>query len=83
MTNPPTFQSLRIFNLVDSRSGNFTRTPEGSEVDELESMYLLAEWLAWAQTNHLLTNKRYVELSCYLDTIPTVGEYFRILSKGA
>jgi hypothetical protein len=69
--------------MVDSRRGNFTRTPEGSEVDELESMYLLAECLAWAQTDQLITNNRYAELSCYLDTIPTVGEYFRILSKAA
>jgi hypothetical protein len=83
MTNPLTFQSLRIFNLVDTRSGDFTRTPDGSEVDEVESMYLLAEWLAWAQKKQLITNNRYVELSCYLDTIPTVGGYFRILSKGA
>jgi hypothetical protein len=83
MTNPRTFQSLRIFNLVDSRSGNFTRWPEGSEVDELESTYLLAEWLAWAQKNQLIANNRYVELSCYLDTMPTVGGYARLLSKGA
>ena len=83
MTSPLTFQILRIFNLVDSRSGNYTRTPEGSEVDELESMYLLAEWLAWAQKNQLLDNKRYLELSCFLNTIPTVGEYLRILSEGA
>jgi hypothetical protein len=51
MASPLTFKNLSIFNMIDSRSGHFTRTPEGSEVDELESMYLLAEWLAWAQTN--------------------------------
>jgi len=83
MTNPLTFESLRIFNLVDSRSGQLTRTPEASELDELESLYLLAEWLAWAQKNELVSGARYFELSCYLDTIPTVGGYFRILSKGA
>ena len=81
MTSPLTFRSLSIFNLVDSRSGKFTRAPEGSESDELESMYLLAEWLAWAQKKQLLSNKRYVELSCYLDTIPSVGEYVRVSSK--
>jgi hypothetical protein len=83
MTNPLTFESLRIFNLVDTRSGHLTRTPEASEVDELESLYLLAEWLAWAQKKQLVSCARYLELSCYLDTIPTVGGYFRILSKGA
>jgi hypothetical protein len=74
MPNPLTFESLRIFNLVDTRSGQLTRTPEASEMDELESMYLLAEWLAWAQKNQLVSYSRYLELSCYLDTIPTVGE---------
>jgi hypothetical protein len=83
MTNPLTFASLRIFDLVDTRSGHFTRTPEASEVDELESLYLLAEWLVWAQKNQLVSCARYLELSCYLDTIPTVGDYFRSLTKGA
>ena len=72
-----------MLNIVDTTSGNYTRTPEGSEVDELESMHLLVEWLAWAQTKQLLDNRRYLELSCYLNTIPTVGEYLRILSEGA
>ena len=83
MSSPLTFKSLSILNLADSSSGNYRQTPEGSEVDELESMSLLAEWLAWAQTNQFLTNKRHLELSCYLDTIPTVGGYVRLLAKGA
>jgi hypothetical protein len=82
MTNPLTFESLRIFNLVDTRSGHLTRTPETSEVDELESLYLLAEWLAWAQKNQLVSCARYVELSCYLDTIPTVGTILGFCGKG-
>ena len=76
-----TFKNLSIFNLIDNASGNYTRTPEGSELDELESMYLLVEWLAWAQKNQLVDNKRYRELSCYLNTLPTVGEYLRSLSE--
>ena len=51
MTSLLTFKNLSILNLVDTSSGNYTRTPEGSELDELESMYLLTEWLAWAQKN--------------------------------
>ena len=38
-----TFKNLSILNIVDNTSGNYTRTPEGSELDELESMYLLVE----------------------------------------
>ena len=60
--------------MVDSSSGNYIRTPEGSEVDVLESMYLVAEWLVFAHTNKLITNQIYLELLCYLDSIPTVGE---------
>jgi hypothetical protein len=81
MTNPLTFKNLSIFNLVDKDSGHLTRTPEASEADELESMYLLVEWLAWALKSQLLTEKRFVELSWYLHTIPTVGEYLRVLSN--
>ena len=78
--NTLTFKNLSILDLVNSQ-GTYTRTPEGSEVDELESMYLLVEWLTWAQKNHLLDDKRYLALSCYLNTIPTVGEYLRSLSE--
>ena len=81
MTSLVTFKNLSMFNIVDNTNGKYTRTPEGSEVDELESMYLLVEWLAWAQKNQLLDNKRYLELSCYLNIIPTVGEYLRSLSE--
>jgi hypothetical protein len=81
MTNPLTFKNLKIFNLVDNDSGHLTRTPEASEVDELDSLYLLVEWLAWALKSQLLTDKRYVELSGYLHTIPSVGEYLRVLSN--
>ena len=49
MTNLLPFKNLSILNVVDNTSGKYTRTPEGSEVDGLESMYVLAEWLAWAQ----------------------------------
>ena len=81
MTSLLTFKNLSLFNLVDTISGNYSRTPEGSEVDELESLYLLAEWSAWAQKNQHVDNKRYLELSCYLNNIPTVGEYLRSLSE--
>ena len=76
-----TFKNLSVFNLVDNADGKYTRTPEGSELDELESMYLLVEWLVWAQKNQLVDNKRYLSLSCYLNTIPSVGEYLKNLSE--
>ena len=76
--------TLKMFNLFDTinqETNTFIRTPEPSEVCELESMYVLADWLYWASLNNLVSQERYINLSKYLNTIPTVGEYFRILSN--
>ena len=77
--NKLTFKNLSILDLVNSQ-GNYTRTPEGSEVDELDLMYELAEWCFWAGRNNLITKERYTNLAKYFNSIPSVGEYFRNLS---
>ena len=43
--------TLKMFNLFDTinqETTTFIRTPEPSEVCELDSMYSLADWLYWA-----------------------------------
>ena len=70
------FQNLRLHNIVNGE-GIFTRTPEGSELDELEARYRLADWLFWASTEGNISDKQYVRYGNYLDTIPLVGDYFR------
>jgi hypothetical protein len=59
------------------KTGTCSRTPEGSEVDELESMYVLADWWLRASKNQLFSNGRCTGLASHLDNKPSVGEYFR------
>ena len=74
-------KNLKLFDIINKETTNFIRTPEPSEAGELESMYLLADWLYWASLNNLVSQERYIELSKYFNTIPSVGEYFRMLSN--
>ena len=66
---------LQLFGIIDKESNTFVGTPEPSEACELESMYLLADWLHWAYLNNLVTQERYIDLSTYLNTIPSVGDH--------
>ncbi len=59
--------------------GNFMRTPEASELDELEARYRLADWLYLASTEGNISDKQYIRYGKYLDTIPLVCDYFRFL----
>ncbi len=70
------FHNLRLHNIVIGE-GNFTRTPEASELDELEVRYRLADWLYLASTEGNISDKQYIRYGNYLDTIPLVGDYFR------
>ena len=70
------FGTLGPHNLVTSE-GVFTRTPEPSELDELEARYHLADWLYLASTQGTISDKQYIRYGNYLDTIPLVGDYFR------
>ena len=75
-------KNLRIFNSLNSE-GRVVRTPEVSEVGELDSRYRLADWLYCVSTQSRITDKQYIRHSKYLDTLPLVGDYFRFLcAKG-
>ena len=80
MINKLTLQNLHIANTINN-DGQFIRTPEPSEMCEVEHelkyMYLLADWLLWASKNHKITTKKYIAMAEYFDTLPTVGQYFR------
>ena len=67
-------KNLKLFDNINKETNSFIRTPEPSEVCELDSMYLLADWLYWASKNNLVSQERYKNLSEYLNTIPSVGE---------
>jgi hypothetical protein len=68
MNNKFSLEALRLHDLVNG-VGDFTRTPEASELDELEGLYHLAYWASG-------NARRYGE---YLLTVPLVGDYFRFL----
>ncbi len=72
------FGNLRLHNIVTDE-GTFTRTPEASELDELEVRYKLADWLYLASTEGNISDKQYIRYGNYLDTIPLVGAYFGYL----
>ena len=74
-----TFKNLKIFDIINKESNTFIRTPEPSELCELDSMYILADWLYYASKNNMVSQERYINLSNYLDTIPIIGKYHRNL----
>jgi hypothetical protein len=74
-----TFKNLKLFDIINKQSHTFIRTPEPSELCELDSMYILADWLYYAYCNNLVSQERYINLSNYLDTIPIIGKYHRNL----
>jgi hypothetical protein len=76
--NKLNFETLRLHDIVTGK-GDFTRTPEASELDELEVRYHLADWLYLASTEGSISDKQYIRYGSYLDTIPLVGDYFRYL----
>ena len=76
-----TLKNLKLFDNINKAINSFIRTPEPSEVCELDSMYILADWLYWASLINIVSQERYINLSTYLNTVPSVGEYFRMLSN--
>ena len=74
-----TFKNLKIFDIINKESNTFIRTPEPTELCELDSMYILANWLYDASKNNMVSQERYINLSTYLDTIPIIGKYHRNL----
>ena len=62
--------NVKLFDNINKETYIFIRTPEPSEVCELDSMYLLAGWLYWASQNNLVSQERYINFSKYLNTIP-------------
>jgi hypothetical protein len=73
-----TMKNLRIFNSMNSE-GQVIRTPEPSEVGELNSKYRLANWLHCVASQNKITDKQYIRHADYLDSIPLVGDYFRFM----
>ena len=58
-----TLTNLKLFDNINTETNTFIRTPEPSEVCELDSMYLLADWLYWASQNSLVSQERCLNLS--------------------
>ncbi len=78
MNEKLTMKNLRIFNSMNSE-GQVIRTPEASEVGELDSRYRLADWLYCVATQIKITDKQYIRHAKHLDSLPLVGDYFRFL----
>jgi hypothetical protein len=74
-----TIQKLKLFDILNNPSNTFIRTPEPTEIGELESMYRLADWLCYASLNSLVSQEGCINLSNYFDTIPVIGKYHRHL----
>ncbi len=78
MRSKLTMKNLRIFNSIDPE-GCVIRTPEASEVGELDSRYRLAYWLYNAARKGKVSKKQYYRHAEYLDHVPLVSSYFRLL----
>ena len=72
-----TFNKLKIFDIINKESDTIIRTPEPTEICELDSLYILADWLYDAHFNNIISQERYINLSKFLDTIPIINLYFR------
>ena len=69
-----TFNNLNMFDILNKQSITCIRTPEATELCELDSMYRLADWLYYASRNIMVSQDIYIHLSTYLDTIPIIGK---------
>ncbi len=73
-----TLRNIQILEKLHS-NGQFISTPEPSEVEEIEKdltlMYHMCNWLLWASINNKISNKCYIEMATYFDTLPLVGGY--------
>ena len=74
-----TCKNLKLFDILNKQSNTFIRTPEPTELCELDSMMILADWLYSASRDNVISQERYINLTNYLDTIPSIGEYHRNL----
>jgi hypothetical protein len=72
-----TLKNLKLFDVLITQSNTCIRTSEPTELGEVDSMYILADWLYWASLNNMVSQERYINLSTDLDTIPVTGEYHR------
>ena len=75
-----TCKNLKLFDIIDKQCNTFIRTPEPTELCELDSMMLLADWLYCASLDNMVSQERYINLDKYLDTIPSIGKCHRNLS---
>ncbi len=79
-----TLKNIQISEKLN-KDGRFIQTPEPSEIYEVEqdlrSMYYMADWLLWASVNNKISNKKYITMAEYFDTMPLVGEYFRYIAS--
>ena len=74
-----TCKNLKLFDILNKQSNTFSRTPEPTELCELDSMMILADWLYSASRDNVISQERYINFTNYLDTIPSIGEYHRNL----
>ena len=74
-----TLNSFPLFDLSHKQSNTCIRTPEPTELCELYSMYILADWLYYASQNTIISQDIYLKLPTYLDTTPSIGKYHRNL----
>ena len=70
-----TFNTSKIVDILNKRSNTFIRTPEPTELCELDSVTMLADWLYSASRDNVFSQETFIHLSNYLDTIPSIGEY--------
>ena len=74
-----TFKNLKIFDIINKESDTIIRTPEPTELSEIEGLYILVDWLYDAHFNNIISQERYINLSKFLDTIPIINLYYRNL----
>ena len=55
-----TLKTLKLFQIINKEFNTFIRTPEPIELCELESMYILADWLYYASLNSMVSQERYI-----------------------
>ena len=59
------FKNLKIFDMINKQSNMFIRTPEPTELGELDSMYRLADLLYYAYLNDMVSQEIYIYIYIY------------------
>ena len=61
-----TLKNLNLFDILSKQHSTLIRTPEPTELCELDSVMILADWLDSAPRDNVISQELYIEIYIYI-----------------